>query len=172
MPPDDLFALMTSMDGKVRGRGLAGVLASCSMQLGGLRRAAARPSVSADVGGGRRARPSAPPCHPCLLALNRVDHQPPKMIIDPFPREHHSELLKPLRLAGGDARVVYTEAPRFAGLLRPRVWAGLCVLAAVPRGLQRRRCAPKGAAGAPSLRLNQGNVAHHHRCRRHPCRSM
>lgn len=53
----------------------------------------------------------------------------PQAIIDPFPREHHAELVKPLRLPGGDARVVYSEAPRFAGLLRPRVcsWAARAV---------------------------------------------
>lgn len=44
-----------------------------------------------------------------------------KRIIDPFPRERHSEPVKPLRAPrGGDAAVVFSEAPRFAGMLRPR----------------------------------------------------
>lgn len=54
-----------------------------------------------------------------------------RSIIDPFPREHHGELVRQLRLPQGDARVVYTEAPRFAGLLRPREY--VTCDAALPR---------------------------------------
>ncbi|GAB4824195.1 hypothetical protein N2152v2_011241 [Parachlorella kessleri] len=45
-----------------------------------------------------------------------------KRIIDPFPREHHAEPIKALRRppGGGKAGIVYSEAPRFAGMLRPR----------------------------------------------------
>ncbi|GBF99101.1 hypothetical protein Rsub_11910 [Raphidocelis subcapitata] len=44
-----------------------------------------------------------------------------KRIIDPFPRERHSERVKPLRAPRGrSAEIVFSEAPRFHGLLRPR----------------------------------------------------
>lgn len=38
----------------------------------------------------------------------------------PVPCRRPASSTQPLRLRGGDARVVYSEAPRFAGMLRPR----------------------------------------------------
>ena len=154
MAADDLFALMTSMEGKVHlpYRTPAPWLVG-SQPFGESWPPRKRSSCHA-------------PC--CLLPL-------PQCIVDPFPREHHSELVKvgrrrrrpssacpplllgcsllpllpptpvpatqcatpppqptsvqpcpsppgvqPLRLPGGEAAVVFSEAPRFAGLLRPR----------------------------------------------------
>lgn len=45
---------------------------------------------------------------------------PGHYIIDPFPKEIHSQFVKPLHLPAGEASVVYTEAPRFIGIFRAR----------------------------------------------------
>ncbi|KAL4422524.1 hypothetical protein ABPG75_008721 [Micractinium tetrahymenae] len=69
-----------------------------------------------------------------------------KCIIDPFPRERHSEHVQSLCLPQGEAAVVYSEAPRFIGLLRPREY--VTCDAALP-GERLFVCKSCEAAGGP-----------------------